>query len=67
MPIYEYKCVECGHIFEAIQKVSDPPITNCPKCSGATNKIISPSGLQFKGSGWYITDYSRKGKAKDEK
>lgn len=69
MPIYEYKCEKCGHIFEAIQKFSDLPITECPKCSGFTNKIISSAGLQFKGTGWYVTDYSNKGKAKtkDEK
>ncbi|MDD5435690.1 MAG: zinc ribbon domain-containing protein [Nitrospira sp.] len=67
MPIYEYKCEKCGHTFEAIQKVSDQPITECPKCSGVTNKVISAAGLQFKGSGWYVTDYSNKGKAKDDK
>lgn len=67
MPIYEYKCEKCGHTFEAIQKVSDQPITTCPKCSGVTTKIISAAGLQFKGSGWYVTDYSNKGKAKDDK
>lgn len=62
MPIYEYRCERCGHTFEVIQKVNDPPIKTCTKCSGPTNKVISPAGLMFKGSGWYITDYSSKGK-----
>lgn len=62
MPIYEYRCNDCGHTFDVIQKVSDPPITACTKCSGPTNKVISPAGLMFKGSGWYITDYSSRGK-----
>lgn len=63
MPIYEYKCGKCGHTFEVMQKVSDPPILTCTKCLGPTSKIISPAGLMFKGSGWYVTDYSSKGKA----
>jgi putative FmdB family regulatory protein len=71
VPIYEYKCNKCGHRFDIMQKVNDPPITTCPKCSGLTSKVISPSGLMFKGSGWYVTDYSSKGKnsveAKPEK
>ena len=71
MPIYEYRCNKCGHKFDIMQKVNDPPITTCPECSGPTSKIISPSGLMFKGSGWYVTDYSSKGKnsaeAKPEK
>lgn len=62
MPIYEYRCASCEHTFEVIQKVSDPPITVCTKCSGPTSKVISPAGLMFKGNGWYITDYSSKGK-----
>ena len=65
MPIYEYRCNKCGHTFEIMQKLSDPPITACSKCSGPTNKVISPAGLMFKGSGWYITDYSSKGKASE--
>lgn len=66
MPIYEYRCNQCGHIFEVMQKVNDSPITTCTECSGPTSKIISPAGLVFKGSGWYITDYSSKDKARDE-
>ncbi|OGW60797.1 MAG: hypothetical protein A2Y48_07320 [Nitrospirae bacterium RIFCSPLOW2_12_42_9] len=62
MPIYEYRCESCGHTFEVIQKVNDPPIKSCTKCSGPTNKVISAAGLMFKGSGWYINDYSSKGK-----
>lgn len=67
MPIYEYRCNQCGHIFEVMQKVNDPPITTCTECSGPTSKVISPAGLLFKGSGWYITDYSStKDKAREE-
>ncbi|MEK6561241.1 MAG: FmdB family zinc ribbon protein [Nitrospirota bacterium] len=62
MPIYEYKCNKCGTKLEVIQKLSDQPITVCVKCNGAMSKLISPAGLVFKGSGWYVTDYSSKGK-----
>lgn len=62
MPIYEYRCTKCGHKIEVIQKVSDPPVTVCEKCDGPMSKVISAAGLMFKGSGWYITDYSSKGK-----
>jgi putative FmdB family regulatory protein len=61
MPLYEYKCTKCGSVFEILQKVNDPPLTKCVHCQGAVNKMISPSALQFKGSGWYITDYASKG------
>ncbi len=60
MPIYEYKCSECGYEFEEIQKFSDPPITVCPKCGGKVYKKISAPAFKFKGSGWYVTDYSKK-------
>ena len=66
MPIYEYKCSKCGHKIEVIQKMSDQPITVCEKCNGSMSKVISPAGLMFKGSGWYITDYSSKGKQPSE-
>lgn len=66
MPIYEYKCSKCGHRIEIIQKMSDQPVTVCEKCNGAMSKVISPAGLVFKGSGWYITDYSSKGKSQAE-
>ena len=61
MPIYEYRCTKCGHRFEAIQKVSDAPLTKCEKCKGKAERLISSPAIQFKGSGWYITDYARKG------
>lgn len=68
MPIYEYKCKECGHSFEIIQKVDEAPKTVCSECNGELYKVISTSGLIFKGSGWYITDYSNKLKdSKNEK
>ncbi|MBI5042886.1 MAG: zinc ribbon domain-containing protein [Nitrospirae bacterium] len=60
MPIYEYKCKDCGHAFEIIQKVDEAPKTVCNECNGELYKAISTSGLIFKGSGWYITDYSNK-------
>ncbi len=60
MPIYEYKCIECGYEFEEILKFSDPEIKTCPKCGGRVEKKISAPAVQFKGSGWYITDYAKK-------
>jgi putative FmdB family regulatory protein len=64
MPIYEYECSKCGHHLEVMQKVSDKPLTKCPKCKASKlEKLISPPAFQFKGSGWYVTDYSGKGKA----
>lgn len=62
MPIYEYRCEECGHRLEVIQKFSDPPFTQCPNCKGHLSKVLAPPALMFKGSGWYVTDYSNKGK-----
>ena len=62
MPLYEYRCDACEHQFEVIQKFSDEPITVCPKCSGGpVAKLLSSPAFQFKGTGWYITDYARKG------
>jgi putative FmdB family regulatory protein len=61
VPIYEYRCTKCGHRFEAIQKVSDPPLSKCEKCKAKAERLISSPAIQFKGSGWYITDYARKG------
>jgi len=60
MPLYEYECEKCGHRFETIQKFSDPPIETCPKCGGHVHKLIAAPAFQFKGSGWYITDYAKK-------
>lgn len=62
MPLYEYQCDACTHRFEVIQKFSDPPIDVCPKCGGVVKKLLSSPAIQFKGSGWYITDYARSGK-----
>src|ERR1051326_1733810 len=61
MPIYEYQCEKCGKKFETIQKMSDKPLKKHEKCGGALTKLISASGFQFKGTGWYVTDYARKG------
>ena len=63
MPLYEYQCDACAHRFEVIQKFSDPPIDVCPKCGGAVKKLLSSPAIQFKGTGWYITDYARSGKS----
>ena len=60
MPLYEYECERCAHRFEVIQRFSDPPLGECPKCGGPVRKLLSPPAIQFKGSGWYITDYARK-------
>ena len=60
MPLYEYECERCGHRFEVIQKSADSPSGTCPKCGGAVHKLQSAPAFQFKGSGWYITDYARK-------
>ena len=62
MPLYEYRCDACGHHFEKIQKFSDPPVDVCPNCGARqVEKLLSSPAIQFKGSGWYITDYARKG------
>ena len=60
MPLYEYKCTQCGATVESIQRVSDAPLTVCSQCGGPLHKLISSPAIQFKGSGWYITDYARK-------
>ena len=61
MPLYEYACDACGKRFERIQKFSDPPVDTCPHCGAQqVRKLISAPGFQFKGSGWYVTDYARK-------
>jgi putative FmdB family regulatory protein len=63
MPIYEYRCLDCGHQFELMQKFSDPPAETCTSCSGTVQKLISRSAFHLKGSGWYVTDYGRNGSA----
>jgi putative FmdB family regulatory protein len=61
MPLYEYECDACHHRFERIQKFSDPPVDVCPNCGkGPVKKLLSSPAIQFKGSGWYVTDYARK-------
>lgn len=59
MPLYEYECPKDG-AFEQMQKFSDPPLAACPKCGGPVEKLLSAPAIQFKGSGWYVTDYARK-------
>jgi putative FmdB family regulatory protein len=66
MPLYEYECESCHHRFEKIQKFSDPPEEVCPKCGGRVRKLLSSPAIQFKGSGWYITDYARKSSSGSE-
>jgi putative FmdB family regulatory protein len=60
MPLYEYQCEKCGHRFEKIQKFSDKMIKKCPECGGRVEQVISAPAVQFKGSGWYVTDYAKK-------
>lgn len=60
MPIYEYECSACQKRFERIQRLSDPLLTVCPQCGGGVHKAFSVPALQFKGSGWYVTDYGRR-------
>ena len=63
MPLYEYECDACGQHFEVIQKFSDAPVETCTKCGkGPVQKQLSSPAIQFKGSGWYITDYAKSGK-----
>jgi putative FmdB family regulatory protein len=64
LPLYEYHCPVDG-TFERMQKFSDPPLTTCPKCGGPVEKLLSAPAIQFKGSGWYITDYARKSAGTD--
>lgn len=62
MPLYEYQCDDCGGRFERIRKFSDPPLDEpCPKCGGPIRKLVSSPAFQFKGSGWYVTDYAKSG------
>jgi putative FmdB family regulatory protein len=63
MPLYEYECTACGHHFEVIRKFSDPPEEKCPKCGGAVRKLQSAPSFQFKGTGWYVTDYAKSGQS----
>ena len=60
MPLREYQCEACGHRFEIIQKMSDPPVETCPKCGGAVHKLQAAPAFHLKGTGWYVTDYAKK-------
>ena len=65
MPIYEYQCSQCGEVFEAFQKITDLPLTECKFCQGKVEKLISHTSFQLKGSGWYLSDYARKSQPSD--
>ncbi len=69
MPLFEYECTKCGNRFEKIQKFSDRSVKTCPKCKGKVQRLPSAPAIQFKGTGWYITDYARKkeGSSEDKK
>ncbi|HEV2462277.1 MAG TPA: zinc ribbon domain-containing protein [Acidobacteriaceae bacterium] len=67
MPLYEYRCKECGHQFEKIQSFSAPDEKECPVCKGPVERLISAPAIQFKGAGWYVTDYAGKGGSKTSK
>ena len=68
MPIYEYRCGSCGHQQEFLQKVSDPPLTECPECKKPSfSKMLTAAGFQLKGSGWYATDFKNKGSSSPKK
>ena len=67
MPIYEYRCDQCGHQFEVLQKISDAPVKNCPKCnSNNPRRLVSAVAFKLKGTGWYETDFKTKKPKKDE-
>lgn len=67
MPLYEYKCVKCGHRFEKIESLSASEIKKCPECGGRAERQLGAPAIQFKGSGWYVTDYAGKGSAASSK
>jgi putative FmdB family regulatory protein len=60
VPLYEYRCTKCGHQFEKIESVSASPKKKCPKCGRPAERLLAPPAIQFKGSGWYVTDYAGK-------
>ena len=62
MPTYEYRCRDCGHTFEIVQRMSDDPLTVCPNCGGELRKVFTPPAISFKGSGFYATDHGKKSK-----
>ena len=61
MPLYEYACTSCDRQIEVMQRFADDPLTICEECGGALKKLLSAPAFQFKGSGWYVTDYAKKG------
>ena|ERR1700736_6183187 len=63
MPTYGYRCSNCGHQFEIVQRISEEPLKTCPKCQGKLSKVLYPVGISFKGSGFYTTDYKGSGKS----
>jgi putative FmdB family regulatory protein len=65
VPLYEYQCKKCHSLTERIQKFSDPPMTVCPHCGGEVEQLVSAPAIQFKGSGWYATDYAKKSSSKE--
>jgi putative FmdB family regulatory protein len=70
LPLYEYKCLKCGRLTEKIERVAGPHVKKCPHCGGKVESVISAPAIQFKGSGWYVTDYAGKstaGGSKEEK
>jgi putative FmdB family regulatory protein len=67
MPLYEYECLACGERCEILQRFSDPLLAACPKCGGEVKKLLSSPAFQFKGTGWYATDYAGKGKKGEER
>ena len=67
MPIYEYECSKCGKTIEVLQKMTDKPLKKHAGCGGSLTKLISAAGFQFKGTGWYVTDYARKGAQSESK
>lgn len=67
MPIYEYRCRDCGDEFDAIQSFSDRPLRKCKKCGGKLQKLVSECSFQLKGSGWYVTDYGKKDHSNEKK
>src|ERR1700730_14258758 len=67
MPLREYQCDACGHRFEVIQKMSDPPLEVCPKCGGVIHKLQAAPAFHLKGTGWYVTDYAKKDQSSESK
>ncbi len=66
MPIYEYRCTSCEQVHEFLQSINDDPVSKCPECDGVLEKLFSAPAFQFKGSGWYVTDYADKKEAKSK-